>query len=404
MKTVLISTVWPEPTSSAAGVRTLQLLLFCQRAGFDTLVISPSQSNSFRTALDEQGFKTLQIPANDSSFDRAILEFKPELVIFDRFLMEEQFGARVQENAPEALRVIDTQDLHFLRKSREQSQHLQEKQRWLEPETQRELASIYRSDHTWLLSSYELGLLKTEFKVDPSLISTLGFSYREQYLPWSVETQHCAWIGNFRHAPNYDSVMWLARSIWPLVRAKLPKAELHIYGAYPPADVMKLNAPTQGLVVHGPAQDVTDTLKQYRLSLAPLRFGAGIKGKIAESWKAGVPVVTTALGAEGMCMSDGSFGGWLAASSDDQSFAEAVVSAYQSDAGRESAVKTGQEILREQFSFEKNYSKFVHTVNDLKLNRERLRSERWIQKILWQQQMRSTEYFSRWIELKNSKN
>lgn len=393
-RVLLISTVWPEPTSSAAGVRTLQVLEFCKKAGYLVQVSSPSSFNAFQTALEQQGIPTHAIHANDSKFDELVCTFNPDVVIFDRFLMEEQFGSRVYEHAPSAIRIIDTQDLHFLRKSRAATPG-----QWLEDDVERELASIFRSDHAWLLSSFEHELLMSEFQVDPSFISTMGFSYPEEYLKYESGRKNFAWIGNFRHAPNMDSFEKLVKDLWPKIRAELPEQELHVYGAYPTEQVMAMDRKTPGLRVMGPAKDVTETLKKYSCLLAPLHFGAGIKGKIAESWRAGVPVVTTPVGSEGMCLEDGRFGGLIAKS--DAEFVGQAVTIYQSEQMAKESVEVGQQTMREKFSFETNFLHFFQTIEGVSKIKRRLRNQRWIQKILWREQFRSTQYFSRWIELKN---
>ncbi|MCM0606763.1 MAG: glycosyltransferase [Xanthomonadaceae bacterium] len=401
-RVLLISTVWPEPVSSAAGVRTLQILEFCQKAGYLVQVSSPSAFNAFQTALETRGIPTHAIPANDSRFDELVRTFNPDVVIYDRFLMEEQFGARVFECVPQALRIIDSQDLHFLRKSRAATPG-----QWLEDDVERELASIYRSDHTWLLSDFEHELLVGEFQVDPSYVSTMGFSYKEEYKPCQTGRDHFVWIGNFRHAPNLDSFEWLVRDLWPKIRSQLPHAELHIYGAYPPESVMKMNGAVPGLKVLGPARDVSETLIKYRALLSPLRFGAGIKGKIAESWRVGLPVVTTPIGAEGMRLNTGEFGGAVSERSspgnEAEDFIRTAVSFYEDSDAQEKSVILGQQTLSTKFSFETNFLHFYQTIEGVSKIKRRLRNQRWTQKILWREQFRSAQYFSKWIELKNSR-
>ncbi len=108
-----------------------------------------------------------------------------------------------------------------------------------------------------------------------------------------------AFIGNFRHAPNADAVQWLVR-LWPHVRSRLPDATLHVYGAYPGAQHMGLHSPRQGIHVHGHVPDIGAPLRKHRVMFAPLRFGAGVKGKVLDAWAHGMPVVTTPIGAEGV--------------------------------------------------------------------------------------------------------
>ena len=102
----------------------------------------------------------------------------------------------------------------------------------------REVAAIYRCDLTIMISPVEIALLVEHYQVPASHLCYLPFLYDEEALsqpslPYA-QRNHFIAIGNFRHAPNWDSVLWLKQQIWPQIRKVLPQAELHIYGAYPP--------------------------------------------------------------------------------------------------------------------------------------------------------------------------
>lgn len=106
-------------------------------------------------------------------------------------------------------------------------------------------------------------------------------------------------IGNYQHPPNADAAQWLAR-LWPSLRARLPDATLNLYGAKPGAVERDLHNPSKGVFMHGHVADIGDPLRSHRVMLAPLRFGAGVKGKVLDAWAHGLPVVTTSIGAEGI--------------------------------------------------------------------------------------------------------
>src|SRR5690606_22150135 len=112
--------------------------------------------------------------------------------------------------------------------------------------------------------------------------------------------RHFLSIGNFRHAPNWDAVLWMKSAIWPLIRQQLPAAQLHVYGAYTPPKAAALHNAAQGFHVMNWAEDALAVMGNARVSLAPLRFGAGIKGKIIDAMVCGTPTVTTPIGAEAM--------------------------------------------------------------------------------------------------------
>jgi len=118
-KTLIIGYTWPEPTTTAAGSRIMQLIEFFQSQNHDITFVSTAAKSEYSIGFNDCNIKTKNIVLNDSRFDDFIKKLNPDMVLFDRFLTEEQFGWRVAEFAPKALRVLDTEDLHSLRQVRE---------------------------------------------------------------------------------------------------------------------------------------------------------------------------------------------------------------------------------------------------------------------------------------------
>lgn len=439
-KILFIGPVFPEPTSSAAGVRTIALLEDFRSRGDRILFASPSDQNAFASALHARGIETFQIGPNDPAFDVRLREFGPDVVVFDRFMLEEQFGWRVAEHAPGALRILDTIDLHFLRRARADrlaaglaeavpnpshregasvsEARLGELYDSLDeidtPDCLRELASIYRSDLSLILSTFEERLLQNGFGVDPSLLLGLGFSYpapeTQAWIP-HAERKHFVSIGNFRHLPNRDAAFWSTKVLWPKIREELARhgerdAEFHLYGAYAPKEIMALDSPKDRIRVFGPAAESIPTLRRYRALLAPLRFGAGIKGKISDAWSAGIPVVTTPIGAEGMVEADApaGFAGLVART--EEEFADAAAGAYLDSESGEILRAAGREALEALYGELTNRRKFLGRIDELLESPERLsdhRRQNLIGRILGADFSGRTKYFSKWIEEKNRK-
>ncbi|RLN87776.1 hypothetical protein BBJ28_00025484, partial [Nothophytophthora sp. Chile5] len=316
-KVILAGSVWPERTSSAAGVRSADLIEVLQSRGFQVLCVSPSRLNEHTTRLEtEQNVRCLQADANTDAFQKLLLESAPQLVLFDRFIAEEMYGWQAKKYAPEALRVLDLQDVHFVRRAREFAVKKQgasfedtlDGSRLdiapVEKLAIRELAAIHRSDLTLFVSDFERDLLVSRFQVPDSSLHRCDFFYPEidtSALRSFEERKHIAFIGSFKHSPNVDAVEWTKSTILPLFRSNGAEAEVHIYGSYGDSKrFARLDDPDQGFRMKGFAADAHETLSRYRLTIAPLRFGAGIKGKIADSWFVGTPCVTTGVGAEGM--------------------------------------------------------------------------------------------------------
>jgi glycosyltransferase involved in cell wall biosynthesis len=255
----------------------------------------------------------VEVRLNDSSFNHWVKSIHPDWVVYDRFVLEEQFGWRVSEECPLAMQVIDLQDLHFVRKLRgeqipsliHESQtliHSDLSVDWTHPDALRELAAIARTDASLVISSAEYQLLRDKGVAQKSLyLDPLSI---DLYHPRSNSSdelkKHFVFVGNYRHPPNLDASRVLAKWVWPKLSKLVPDAELHLYGAYPPKEVMSLHCPEKKLRVLGPCVEIHSTLRPYRILLAPLRFGAGIKGKILEAFDARVGVVTTSIGIEGI--------------------------------------------------------------------------------------------------------
>lgn len=418
-KILFIGTVWPEPRSSAAGVRTRALVEQClESSKFEVHFASPSLVNEYTEELKRLGVETHSVMSNDGAFDPWVRALSPDVVVFDRFVLEEQFGWRVRENAPHALNVIDTQDLHFLRDAREEAirkdpsdasllkifkgdLNFRARDSWI-----REIGSIYRADLSLMISSFETEFLKTRFGLPTDRLITLPFSYRiREPAAFKMESRkNFMMIGNFRHAPNADAFDWMRNELWPKIRAELPDLEMHVYGAYPPKEAMSASDPARGFIVKGPTIDSIETLKGYRALLAPLRFGAGIKGKIADAWAAGTPVVTTPIGSEGMEI-HGEFAGLTARNTEE--FVRAAVRLGRGNAESNQLglglSKFASVALSKLFDWEERAKDWIQALETSLKNLSALREKNRTGEILRYEAFQSKRYLSKWIEEKNKK-
>ena len=245
-KLLVIGYVWPEPKSSAAGNHMMSIMRLFKANGYEVEFCTPCAHSIHMIDLSEEGIGSSSIELNDDSFDEYVKQFNPTIVLFDRFMMEEQFAWRVEKNCPNALKVLDTEDLQCLRNARHQA--LKEKRDMTKADlfsslAKREISAILRCDISLIISSYEMKLLEETFKIDSSILHHLPFMVDLKNTPIETnsfeEREHFMTIGNFRHAPNWDVVLYLQK-IWPKIRKELPKAQLHIYGSYPPAKATAL--------------------------------------------------------------------------------------------------------------------------------------------------------------------
>ncbi len=402
---LVIGYVWPEPESSAAGSRMLSLLRMFFASGCRVVFSSPAQRSEFMADLDAEGIESASILLNDSSFDAFVTGLKPDYVVFDRFLMEEQFAWRIEQACPEAMRILDTEDLQFLRGARQQA-HKEKRQMRKEDLfselAKRECAAILRCDLSLIISSHEMALLQDTFAIDAALLHHLPFLLDPdwQYPLHKPFTQrkHFVTIGNFRHAPNWDSVLYL-QQIWPLIRQALPDAELHIYGAYPPKKAMALNNPATGFLVKGRADNAHAVLADARICLSPLRFGAGLKGKLIDAMQTGTPSITTSIGAEGMA------GGlpWPGLVEDSaEKIAAAAIHLYQDETGWNECRQRIAPILKAHYDGQRFSRELMRRLASIRENLEQHRLNNFTGAMLRHHSMKSTMYLSKWIEAKNT--
>lgn len=405
---LVIGYVWPEPNSSAAGTRMLQLLHFFKANDWEVTFACPAAKSEVAFDLRQMEIATKTIQINDASFDDFIQKLNPTIVVFDRFMMEEQFGWRVAENCPDALRILDTEDLHSLRKARHQALkdgiefHVDLLKNY--QLAQREIASILRCDLSLLISEVEHDLLVNEFKIDSALLIHLPFMLdaptkaQIAALPTFEERQHFVTIGNFLHAPNRDMVLYLKKEIWGILRKKMPKAEMHIYGSYAKQDSLQLNQPKEKFFVHGRAESAAEVISKARILLAPLRFGAGLKGKFIDGMQNGTPCATTKIGAEGM---NGNLS-WNGIVSDDiETLVEEAVKLYSNKNSWLQAQQHGFEILAKRYSKVIFQQQLLEKITITQKNLSAHRTQNFIGSLLQLHTARSTKYMSLWIEAKN---
>jgi SAM-dependent methyltransferase/glycosyltransferase involved in cell wall biosynthesis len=319
----------PRPDQDAGSVTTFFLLKILVCLGYDvTFVPSDLEPLGEYTAavrrlgvrvLDRNDVRTVQevLAREGANFSAHILFRAPIAGLY---------VADIRRHAPRAKVVLETVDLHYLRDERAAQadgspaaiEAASAAKAW-------ELGIIQSCDVSIVLSSFEQELLERELPgsdirtmpllfLDMPGASGLGYADRSGIL----------FIGGFRHLPNVDAVRWFVNDIWPLVRARLPDAVFKIIGSHPPVEVLELTQ-VDGVEVLGHVKDLDPLFGTARLSVAPLRYGAGIKGKVATSLGYGVPVAGTSLAFEGMELRDGRH---VMIGDDPTSLADAVVKAY----------------------------------------------------------------------------
>ncbi len=401
-KLFVIGHQWPQPNATAAGEHMMHIISYFLELNYEILFVCASQIPKEYTLLDQLFIKYKKIYLNNNSFDALIKEFSPSVVLFDRFMTEEQFGWRVQLQCPDAVRILDTEDLHFLRNSRLKQLKNKTFKNRLSDITKRELASIYRCDCSLIISKVEKKILTKTYKIPKYLLfhlPLLSKSYSSlKETPTYLNRNNLIFVGNFLHEPNWNCVQYLKKEIWPKLSKKLPKAILHIYGSHAVEKHLQLSNAKERFIVHGYTEDLKSKLLTSKLLIAPIQFGAGQKGKLLKAMEHGLPSVTTSIGAEGMLFNN-KWAGSIANTPED--FITQTTQLYLNEDHWLTAQNKAYTIIKERHNYDSYFKKFQQKLNKLDSNLNKYRGNNFIGQILWHHSLRSTEFMSRWIMEKN---
>ncbi len=247
-----------------------------------------------------------------------------ETIILSFWYVAEQYLSRLRTWSPKSRVVIDTVDVHFLRERRQAELYQDHKLLLRALDTYRRELNVYRQADALITVTEDdrQALLK---EIPQSCIFVAPNIHEVAAdIPPVDHRNGLLFVGGFGHPPNEDAVLYFHREVWPRILQRVPAARWTIVGNNPPAAVQALAGPA--IEVTGYVPSMEPYLRSHLVSVAPLRYGAGMKGKIGEALANGLPVVTTHIGAEGMGLEDGK-GGTLVGD-DPEAFANHVARLY----------------------------------------------------------------------------
>ncbi len=330
-RVLVIDSYTPTPDRDSGSLRMVEMLALLVEEGCSVVFFCQNitHDGKYTEALQQLGVEVWWQPwisylptwlgVHGGRFDA---------VIVSRHYVLKPVLPMLRELAPQAQVVFDTVDLHFLREQRKAAQSDDPAAHTTAARTlASELGLIRGSDLTWVVSSVERDLLADiapEYQV--GIVSNIHRC--SEHTPGFDSRRDLVFVGSFRHPPNVDSALWLAHEIFPLIRAHLPDVGLRLVGADASESITRL-ASIPGIEVCGHVPDLDALLDQARISLAPLRYGAGIKGKINQSLSRGLPVVATRCAVEGMFLVHGQD---VLEADEAKDFADAVVRLYGDEA------------------------------------------------------------------------
>jgi GT2 family glycosyltransferase len=362
----------PMSDKDAGSVRMYHILNILHQLGHRVIFIPDNLADipPYGDELQKRGIEVVYHPYIKKVRDYLIShgsEF--DAVILSRCDFARKHITDVRLYAPQSRVIFDTVDLHFLRTNREADMtnepEVREKARDKE---KLEYDLIDQADETWVVSGVEQKLLrKTKPDKSIEIVSTIAevpgsntpFSLRRDFL----------FIGGFQHTPNIDAVLFFLEKIYPRVRERLPEAKFYIIGDKAPPEIVA--RATDNVIVTGLQPDVRPFFESVRLSVAPLRYGAGIKGKINQSMGFGVPVVATSLAVEGMALTDHED---ILVTDDPEDFARALLELYESEELWNRLSENGIKKTKAHYSVEAARKRLSYLFSDKHINASRGRN------------------------------
>ncbi|GAB3744707.1 glycosyltransferase [Lysobacter olei] len=328
---LVIDALTPQPDRDSGSLRCANLMRLLLQEGMGVVFMPANlaEDGAYTQSLRQLGVEVWHTP-----FVRSLPDWmrahgtRFDTIIVSRHYILDQMLPLLRRFAPQAKLVFDTVDLHYLRERRG-AQMLGDAALLKAAERTRrcELDLINRSDVTWVVSEVERALLAEDApQARVEVLSNLH-DLADAGLPFA-ERRDVVFVGGFRHPPNVDAVLWFAGEVWPHVQASEPGAVFHCIGGDVPPEIKALAA-RPGIRVHGHVPDIAPYMSDVRVAVAPLRFGAGVKGKVNLSMAHGQPVVATSCAVEGMHLRDGE--DVLVADTPD-AFAAAVLRVYRDEA------------------------------------------------------------------------
>lgn len=363
-RVLLIDATTPTPDQDSGSVDTIYDIKVLHTLGYKVTFLPDDIYNngSYTEALQRLGVECLYSPYLYSIKEH--LESSGDiydLVIVKRVNVASKHIEDIRRYCVNAKTIFNTVDLHFLREEREaiinNSAKLKEQARQTKA---LEYSVMKRSDVTIVISDTEREILAKEY---PEILVTTVPYVRNvaEHCPLFSTRRDIVFIGGFRHAPNVDATLYFVQEIWPLVREAIPGVKFRIVGSNAPSEIRELEAHPQ-VTFEGYVPNLDTVFNNCRLSVAPLRFGAGIKGKIGTSLSYGVPCVASPLAVEGMQLTDLQE---VLIASNPLDFAQSIIKAYNDETLWNSLSANGIAYMIERYSFEQGVERFRELIDSV---------------------------------------
>lgn len=326
---LFIDATTPEPDQDSGSVRLTNLLHICRDLGYGVTFFADNRAYTGRytQALQKAGIEVLYHPWLDSLHDFfSARGAEYDYVFISRHYIATNYVSLLKRYCPNAHFIFDTVDLHYLREQRLAELEKSKALMATAQQTRRsELSVIKAADATLVVSSVEKGVLAED--APGELVHILSNIH---HVPGRdkgfAERKDIYFVGGYQHPPNIDAAVWFVNDVWPLIHEQIPEMRFHLIGSKAPEQVRSLEG--DGVVFHGFVESLQPFLSDCRIAVAPLRYGAGVKGKVNMSMAHGQPMVVTSVAGEGMFAEHERE---FLLAEDTESFAREVVRLYQDE-------------------------------------------------------------------------
>lgn len=308
MKILIAYWSFPEYDKNSGGYRMYEIVKYLQSKGnVITFIAGSSNERKYRLALEQLGVECI---AKNEQFGtktnnekkRWLQDARFDIAILCEHFLYAYYAPYLRAFSPGTKLVFDTVDLHYLRIERERQLGIQY-QGVQDPGNvyDEEVSCLYDADEIWSITDHEKNIISNRFDIDDSTITTVKNIHSVDLRGYPFEQRAgIVFIGSYHHYPNVDAVNYFFSDIYPLLLKKYPDIAVTIAGSDPPEEIKAYSRTYPHVIVTGYIEDHRSILLNHKIGIAPLRYGAGMKGKICEYMSCGLPTVTTGVGAEGM--------------------------------------------------------------------------------------------------------
>ncbi len=347
---LIIDATTPTPDQDSGSLRMVNLMRILRGNHCHVVFMASNQAWIERYTADLQalGIEVLYQPwlGSPATFFRERGgEF--DAIVLSRHYVAAEFIGLARLYARKARLIFDTVDLHYLRELRAAELEGRDELARVSARTRAQEIGIMREcDVTLVVSPVEKEILARDAPgVSVDVLSNVHeiFGCRTPF----GERRDLLFVGGFQHPPNSDAVLWFVRDILPRVHAAIPGLRLHVIGSKVTEAIRALAS--EQVIVHGFVDDIAPAMDAARISIAPLRYGAGVKGKVNMAMSYGLPVVATPMAVEGMHVQSGKE---VLIAETAEAYADAIIALYDDEVLWQRLSANGLDNVRAHFSFD----------------------------------------------------